>query len=72
MAPTEQTKRMDEIVQVYYASMTLYRAGRLAEARAGFVEVIESGLIPPPMEKTLEGYLRDIDSRLAGEQRQQP
>jgi len=67
-----QTARMEEIAQVYYASMTLYRAGRLLEARAGFMDVIESGLIPPPMEKTLRGYLRDIDSRLADEPRQQP
>ena len=45
--------------------MDQYRAGRLEEARAGFVKVIESGLIPPPMEETLRGYIRDIDARLA-------
>jgi hypothetical protein len=45
--------------------MDLYRAGRLEEARAGFVKVIASGLIPPPMEETLKGYIKDIDGRLA-------
>jgi hypothetical protein len=54
---------MEEVAQLYYQSMAFYRAGRLSEARAGFVEVINSGLIPPPMRETLEGYLRDIDSR---------
>jgi hypothetical protein len=49
---------------VYYRSMTFYRAGHLEEARAGFVEVLKSGLIPPPMEETLKRYLQDIDQRL--------
>jgi hypothetical protein len=59
-----QQQRAEEIAQVYYQSMALYRGGRLQEARAGFVEVLGSGLIPPAMEETLRGYLRDIDSRL--------
>ncbi len=65
--PTEdgqQLQRMKEIAEVYYRSMDLYRAGRLEQARAGFRQVIESGLIPPPMEETLKGYIRDIDVRL--------
>jgi hypothetical protein len=45
--------------------MEAYRAGPLEEARAGFVKVVESGLIPPPMEETLRLYIRDIDARLA-------
>ncbi len=63
-APKETPKRMDEVVQIYYQSMAYYRTGRLQEARAGFVRVIESGLIPQAMRETLEGYLKDIDSRL--------
>jgi len=59
-----EAERMQEVAQRHYQSMAFYRAGRLSEARAGFVEVIESGLIPPPMRETLEGYLRDIDGRL--------
>ncbi len=53
------------VADLYYLSMDQYRAGRLEEARAGFVKVIASGLIPPPMEETLKGYIRDIDARLA-------
>jgi len=53
------------IADLYYQSMDQYRAGRLEEARSGFVKVIASGLIPPPMEETLKGYIKDIDGRLA-------
>ncbi|MHC4517079.1 MAG: NHL repeat-containing protein [Planctomycetota bacterium] len=67
-----QDGRMEQVVLTYYESMAFYRAGRLQEARAGFVEVIESGMIPPAMRRTLEGYLRDIDSRLKDEQGTRP
>ena len=60
----ESEKRMEEVAATYYESMAFYRAGRLQEARRGFVEVIESEMIPPPMRQTLEEYLKDIDSRL--------
>ena len=72
---TDEAKRRAEterIAQVYYQSMALYRAGHLKEARAGFAEVLQSGLIPPPMEETLRGYLRDIDARLEGRQNLRP
>jgi len=61
----ELLQQMKAIAEVYYSSMEQYRAGRLEEARAGFVKVITSGLIPPPMEQTLRGYVKDIDGRLA-------
>lgn len=61
----ERLQRMQAIADVYYRSMDLYRAGQLEEARAGFVGVITSGWVPPPMEQTLRGYIKDIDSRLA-------
>lgn len=64
-ADDELLQRTQAVAELYYQSMEHYRAGRLAEARAGFVKVIASGLIPPPMERTLRGYLQDIDSRLA-------
>jgi len=60
----ERAKRMEAIAQLYYRSMDSYRAGRSREARAGFVQVIDSGLIPPRMVETLQGYVKDIDSRL--------
>lgn len=65
---TDEARRLQEtksVADIYYQSMDQYRAGRLEEARAGFVKVIASGLIPPPMAETLQGYIKDIDARLA-------
>ncbi len=65
---TGEAQRLQQtrtIADLYYQSMDQYRAGRLEEARSGFVKVIASGLIPPPMEETLKGYIKDIDGRLA-------
>ena len=56
----------EEIAELYYRSMALYRTGELEKAREGFTKVIQSGSIPVPMTKTIEGYLREIDNRLAG------
>jgi sugar lactone lactonase YvrE len=64
MDDAERLRRSREIADVYNQSMEAYRAGHLEEARAGFVKVVESGLIPPPMEDMLRGYIRDIDARL--------
>jgi len=64
MDDATRLQRSREIAGVYSQSMEAYRAGRLEEARAGFVKVVESELIPPPMEDTLRGYIRDIDARL--------
>jgi sugar lactone lactonase YvrE len=64
MDDAERLRRSREIADVYNQSMEAYRAGHLDEARAGFVKVVESGLIPPPMEDRLRGYIRDIDARL--------
>ena len=65
----EAARRQQEIQKVaelYRRSMTQYRAGELKQARAGFVEVLDSQLIPPQMEATLRGYIEDIDARLKG------
>ena len=62
----EQLSRQKrEIADLYYRSIELYRDGKLASARKGFVAVLKSGLIPPPMGETIRGYLSDIDNRLA-------
>jgi hypothetical protein len=58
-------QRTGEIADLYRRSMALYKAGDLAEARKGFVEVVESGLIPPSMATSIQGYIRDIDARLS-------
>lgn len=51
--------------ELYYRSMSLYRAGRLEEAREGFMKVLNSGIIPPAMAETIEFYLRDINNTLS-------
>ena len=60
--------RAQEIADLYYQSMSLYRGGQLEKAREGLIRVRNSGSIPPAMAKTIEGYLADIDRRLAGGQ----
>jgi hypothetical protein len=60
------SKRKQQIAELYYRSMELYRAGRLEEARQGLVGVVESGQIPPAMVTTIEQYLARIDDKLSG------
>jgi len=62
--PSEQPGQNQKIAELYRSSMKYYRAGQLEKAREGFVQVAASGLIPPPMKKTIDGYLADIDKRL--------
>lgn len=56
---------MQEIADIYYRSVHLYRIGRYREARPGFIKVLASQKIPPPMAQTIENYLTDIEKRLA-------
>jgi Flp pilus assembly secretin CpaC/tetratricopeptide (TPR) repeat protein len=67
--PFEQTQK---IVQLYRNSMKLYRAGQYEKARDGFVKVANSGLIPPQMKKTLEGYLAEINESLSQDAYKEP
>lgn len=67
---SQQYKSKREIADVYYRSMAFYRAGQLEEARQGFVKVLESGLIPAAMAKTLQSYLEDIDNASTKGERQ--
>lgn len=64
--------RQQEIADLYYQSMSLYRGGELEKAREGLIRVLKSGSIPPSMAKTIEGYLADIDNRLAAAARRRP
>lgn len=61
-----------QIADLWYRSVSLYRSGRLEEARKGFVTVLNSGQIPPAMEKTIENYLADIDNTLTRRRSTQP
>lgn len=68
----ELRKRKQKIADIFYASMNLYRNGRLEEARRGFVAVLESGLIPQAMEAAIRDYISDIDKRLGAGERTEP
>jgi TolA-binding protein len=57
-------QQIQKVAELYRQSMTQYRAGELAQARTGFLQVVESHLIPPQMEQTIQGYIKDIDARL--------
>ncbi|MHC4726809.1 MAG: 6-bladed beta-propeller [Planctomycetota bacterium] len=65
----DQLEQKEKIAELYYSSMTLYRAGRLDEAREGLVKVLKSGLIPPAMTKTIRDDLTDVDNLLDDSQR---
>ena len=70
---TEAQKRdqQREISELYNKSMTLYNAGQLEIAREGFLELLKSGLLPPNMVKTIQGYVADINSTLATDEQKQ-
>jgi hypothetical protein len=57
-------ERKEEIAALFYRSVNSYREGKLEDARKGFTTVLNSGLIPPAMEKTMKNYLADIDDVL--------
>lgn len=63
-ADDRQDRQVRKIAELYYRSLTLYHAGQLVEAREGFVNVLKSGLVPPPVVRIIRGYLMDIDNTL--------
>jgi predicted CXXCH cytochrome family protein len=64
----QSDKKIKEISDLYYSSMAYYRTGQLIQARQGFIKILNSGLIPEPMAKTIRGYISDIENSLAGKQ----
>ena len=67
---SQSSSKAQEIADLYYRSLQFYRDGRLIEARNGFIRVINSGTIPPAMEKTIRDYLSDIENRLSNQDKQ--
>ena len=61
----ENDKQLREIAELYYNSMAFYRTGQLLKAREGFVNILNSSLIPESMAKTIRGYISDIDNSMA-------
>ena len=49
------------IAELYYRSIDLYHAGRFAEAREGFLQVLESGPLLKPVRETAEFYLQKME-----------
>lgn len=62
---SQQDERKGEIAELYYRSVKFYRAGQLEKAREGFIEVLKSGLVPPPMATAIRIRLAEIDNALA-------
>jgi len=67
----QKRSHQQEISDLYNRSVTLYRAGQLENAREGFLEILNSGLLPPNMTTTIQGYVSDINSTLATDQQKQ-
>lgn len=59
ISESQTNDRNRQVAEIYYRSMRLYNTGQLEKAREGFIEVINSGSIPPAMVKTLQGYLTE-------------
>jgi len=73
---TERTQaqkpdRQQDISELYNRSMTLYNAGQLEAARKGFLELLNSGLLPSNMVTTIQGYVADINNKLATDEQKQ-
>ena len=62
----QSDKQISDISELYYSSMAFYRTGQHLKARKGFVEILNSGLIPESMAKTIRSYISDIDNSQAG------
>lgn len=62
-------KNEERIAALYQESMALYRADQFERAREGLVEVLNSGLIPADMAKTVERTIAEIDRTLKNGQK---
>jgi len=64
---TEKSQKLqeNEIANLYYRSIGLYRTGQLEKARKGFVTVINSGLVPESMVNAIKKHVKKIDETMA-------
>jgi len=62
----ERDRHATEMAQLYYQSISLYHAGKLEEARRGFVEVFNSDVVPDAIRRALKGYIDTVDRLLSG------
>lgn len=61
---SQRSQREEAIAGLYYRSIQLYHAGKLAEARAGFAELLRSEGFTGPFRQTAQQYLVEIDKVL--------
>jgi type II secretory pathway component GspD/PulD (secretin) len=61
----QSDERQKEATELYDHSVGFYRAGRLEEAREGFIKLAKSGLSSAPQGERPEDYLVKIDNILA-------
>jgi len=62
---TRKREQQRKISDLYYRSITLYKAGQLLKARDGFLEVLKNNLLPANMAKSTRVYIADINSAFA-------
>ena len=62
-ADRSPTTSQEQIADLYQRSMAQYRSGQFKQAREGFLQVLNSGTIPPAMTEMIRSYLTDIDNR---------
>ncbi|UCD52547.1 MAG: hypothetical protein JSW27_07900 [Phycisphaerales bacterium] len=68
----QRSARQRTLAGLYYQSIQAYRAGRLAEARAGFAELSRSEDLLEPIRQTVQRYLAEIDRTLNQTQNEGP
>jgi len=61
-----RTEREQATAELYYRSVQAYHAGRLADAKAGFIELLDSDILLKPMRQTVERYLAEINKTPGG------
>jgi sugar lactone lactonase YvrE len=68
---TQKWEQQRKYSDLYYRSITLYKAGQLEMAREGFLEVLKSGPLPEHTVKSIQEYLTEINGALATDQHKQ-
>lgn len=64
-AQEQRSRREGAITRLYYQSIQSFQAGQLAEARAGFVELLGSEGLTDSFRQTTQQYLAEIDRVLS-------
>ena len=68
---SQRLEQQQQLSDIYYRSLTLYKAGQLEKAREGFQEILKSGLLPATAANTVQGYIAEINSALATDEQKQ-